>query len=91
MFKPHKLAIMVTALLGLYGCNTNDETTDNGRPDNALQVLQYVDPLIGTDGLGNVNPAPVMPEGMIQPGPAMSSAAHQRLRLCAVFSGRKRR
>lgn len=69
MFKPHKLAIMVTALLGLYGCNTNDETTDNGRPDNALQVLQYVDPLIGTDGLGNVNPAPVMPEGMIQPGP----------------------
>ena len=42
MFKPHKLAIMVTALLGLYGCNTNDETTDNGRPDNALQVLQYL-------------------------------------------------
>ncbi|MGL4505507.1 MAG: GH92 family glycosyl hydrolase, partial [Aeromonas sobria] len=69
MFKPHKLAIMVTALLGLYGCNANDETTDDARPDNSLQVLQYVDPLIGTDGLGNVNPAPVMPEGMIQPGP----------------------
>jgi len=64
MFKPHKRAIVVAALIGLYGCNANDETTtDNDRPDNPLQVLQYVDPLIGTDGLGNVNPAPVMPEG----------------------------
>ena len=29
--------------------------------------------------------------GMIQPGPAISTAVHQRLRLAAVFSGRKRR
>ena len=31
--------------------------------------MKYVDTLIGTNGLGNVNPSPVAPEGMIQPSP----------------------
>ncbi|WP_036822381.1 hypothetical protein, partial [Photobacterium sanctipauli] len=57
---------VLSVLLGLVGCNSdsNSET-----PFTSTPILEYVDTLIGTQGLGNVNPSPVMPEGMIQPSP----------------------
>lgn len=55
----------------LTGCNFSNSASPAISPptlDNE-SVLKYVDTLIGTKGLGNVNPSPVMPEGMIQPSP----------------------
>ena len=39
------------------------------------QYAQYVDPLLGVAGGGNVFPGPVVPFGMIKPGPDMAAAA----------------
>ncbi|PST86485.1 glycoside hydrolase family 92 protein [Photobacterium sp. NCIMB 13483] len=72
MFKLSIVAAAIALSVGLVGCN-NDNSTQSSTDKNdnlpTLAVLNYVDPLIGTDGLGNVNPSPVTPEGMIQPSP----------------------
>ncbi|MGB0052859.1 MAG: hypothetical protein WBQ02_11490, partial [Terracidiphilus sp.] len=39
------------------------------------QYAQYVDPLLGVAGGGNVFPGPVIPFGMIKPGPDMAAEA----------------
>ncbi len=81
-FKRNLLSIAVLiGMVGLTGCNeetvnvsvTNPNisipTTPIGPSISSDSVLKYVNTLIGTKGLGNVNPSPVMPEGMIQPSP----------------------
>ena len=35
----------------------------------AKQLVDYVDPFIGTDGTGHTFPGPSRPFGMVQPGP----------------------
>ncbi|MDW2277395.1 glycoside hydrolase family 92 protein, partial [Vibrio sp. 1074] len=57
---------VLTAMLGLAGCGSD---SDPETPVISTPTLEFVDTLIGTKGLGNVNPSPVMPEGMIQPSP----------------------
>ncbi len=37
--------------------------------DNQKNLVDYIHPIIGTQGEGNVYPGPVAPHGMIQPGP----------------------
>ncbi|PML75603.1 GH92 family glycosyl hydrolase [Enterovibrio norvegicus] len=67
-----KSVLSMAIVFALAGCNSS--SSDNSGhigtlPQPDLSVLNYVDTLIGTKGLGNVNPSPVMPEGMIQPSP----------------------
>ncbi len=57
------------ALFGLTACNDDSSNSSSPNIGGNESVLDYVDTLIGTKGLGNVNPSPVMPEGMIQPSP----------------------
>ncbi|WP_163922911.1 GH92 family glycosyl hydrolase [Photobacterium sp. Alg240-V54] len=69
-----RTALTVSVMLGLMsvtGCNNsdNDNHTNKSPEIETSSVLKYVDTMIGTKGLGNVNPSPVMPEGMIQPSP----------------------
>lgn len=57
------------SLFGLTACNNDSTANISPNIGNDESVLNYVDTMIGTKGLGNVNPSPVMPEGMIQPSP----------------------
>ncbi|ANW24447.1 alpha-mannosidase [Vibrio coralliilyticus] len=57
---------VLSAVFSLAACNSDDESAFDV---TVTPTLAYVDTLIGTEGLGNVNPSPVMPEGMIQPSP----------------------
>ncbi len=71
-FKRSLLACAVVfAVVNMTGCSDNDDDTVIITPpiESESTVLKYVDTLIGTNGLGNVNPSPVTPEGMIQPSP----------------------
>lgn len=73
-FKPSLLACaVILATANLSGCFDNDDDNSYVITPPSIEsdhtVLKYVDTLIGTNGLGNVNPSPVMPEGMIQPSP----------------------
>ncbi|PSU28724.1 GH92 family glycosyl hydrolase [Photobacterium lutimaris] len=66
------LSLSLPVLFAMSGCHSDSSNDTDGKqpiPTPDLTVLKYVDTLIGTDGLGNVNPSPVMPEGMIQPSP----------------------
>ncbi|HIF9210229.1 TPA: glycoside hydrolase domain-containing protein [Photobacterium damselae] len=64
------LPLALAISFALIGCNSDNNTViDKTHPETEQSILDYVDPLIGTDGLGNVNPSPVTPEGMIQPSP----------------------
>ncbi|MCL6265803.1 GH92 family glycosyl hydrolase [Flagellimonas myxillae] len=49
----------------LYGCNSVQKQKD----ENAINVLSYVDPFIGTGFHGHTFPGPVNPHGMMQLGP----------------------
>lgn len=72
MFKPSIVAAAIALSISLSGCNNDNGSgspTNKDDQQSTLAVLKYVDPLIGTNGLGNVNPSPVTPEGMIQPSP----------------------
>lgn len=63
-------ASVFLSLFGLIGCKVpNQNIVAAPTYNNNDTVLKYVNTLIGTKGLGNVNPSPVMPEGMIQPSP----------------------
>ncbi len=42
-------------------------------PAGAARFAQFVDPLLGASGGGNVFPGPVVPFGMIKPGPDMKA------------------
>ncbi|NVP02221.1 glycoside hydrolase family 92 protein, partial [Photobacterium damselae subsp. damselae] len=65
-----RLPLALAISFALIGCNSDNNTViDKTHPETEQSILDYVDPLIGTDGLGNVNPSPVTPEGMIQPSP----------------------
>ena len=71
-FKRSILSCAVLAsIIGLTGCNDDDSSVTTTPPpvESDASILKYVDTLIGTNGLGNVNPSPVTPEGMIQPSP----------------------
>ncbi|WP_028863247.1 GH92 family glycosyl hydrolase [Psychromonas aquimarina] len=66
MFKRSLIISSAVLSIGLFGC---DDQAQESPSDQTSQLLQYVDPFIGTDGLGNVIPGAVVPEGMIQPSP----------------------
>ncbi|MGR5065776.1 GH92 family glycosyl hydrolase [Photobacterium sp. DNB22_13_2] len=68
MFQRTLIATAIILSFGLVGCNSSSSDSKT-QPDDSLTLLQYVDPFIGTDGLGNVIPGAVVPEGMIQPSP----------------------
>ena len=61
--------LILFGIFTLTGCGNEPSLSHLPQFDNNEDVLQYVNTLIGTKGLGNVNPSPVMPEGMIQPSP----------------------
>ncbi len=61
-------SIIVGCLAGclfLSGCGSKQA----GNPDKLGDLLEYVDPFIGTGFHGHTFPGPVLPYGMIQPGP----------------------
>ena len=51
------LAVLLTACAAKPSVDVDDD------------VLDAVNPFIGTDGTGHTFPGPVMPFGMVQPGP----------------------
>ena len=55
------LIVIVFAILG--SCNSEINKTERA------DLLDYVDPFIGTDFHGHTFPGPVMPHGMVQVGP----------------------
>lgn len=57
----YKLSIVIVVWSGLAGCN----------PQPALQnqVVDYVDPMIGTDFFGHTHPGSTLPFGLVQLGP----------------------
>lgn len=55
--------VMLATFLFLGSCNTPNPEGEN------RNLLNYVDPFIGTDFHGHTYPGPVMPHGMIQVGP----------------------
>ncbi|WP_028863244.1 GH92 family glycosyl hydrolase [Psychromonas aquimarina] len=68
MFKKRTLVIALTAAItSLAGCNS--ETTEETDPSEPVNVLQYVDPFIGTGFNGHTFPGAVVPEGFVQLSP----------------------
>ncbi|WP_062267619.1 GH92 family glycosyl hydrolase [Endozoicomonas arenosclerae] len=68
MLKKSLLALTIAATLGtLAGCDSNDDesTVSNETTD----LLQYVNPFIGTGGSGHTFPGAVAPQGMVQLSP----------------------
>ncbi len=55
----------LTGLLFLFGCGSNGD----GIPDEQGDLLEYVDPFIGTGFHGHTFPGPVLPYGMVQLSP----------------------
>ncbi|MGL4507692.1 MAG: glycoside hydrolase domain-containing protein, partial [Aeromonas sobria] len=71
MFKKSILAItLTTTLTMLSGCDADDSTTNNDdQKPTPTNVLQYVNPFVGTGFNGHTFPGPVVPEGMVQLSP----------------------
>lgn len=61
--KSHQILFLLFAASFFYGCNTAKQ--DSYRHNN---VLDFVDPLIGTAGHGHTHPAATLPFGMVQVG-----------------------
>lgn len=59
------IAGCLAGCLFLSGCGSKEA----GNPDELGDLLEYVDPFIGTGFHGHTFPGPVRPYGMIQPGP----------------------
>ena len=64
VLKPAYFVVFIVAT-ALFSCNSTNEDNIFSEPD----LVQYVDPFIGTGFHGHTYPGPVMPHGMIQPGP----------------------
>ncbi|WP_019614747.1 GH92 family glycosyl hydrolase [Psychromonas ossibalaenae] len=60
-------AVAVALSFALAGCN--DDSTNIVEPEPSLDLVQYVDPLIGTGGLANTYPGATVPHGMVQLSP----------------------
>lgn len=71
MFKKNILAITLTSTLAmLSGCDSDNSNTDNDdQKPTPTNVLQYVNPFVGTGFNGHTFPGPVVPEGMVQLSP----------------------
>ncbi|MCG9680230.1 GH92 family glycosyl hydrolase [Vibrio sp. Isolate24] len=57
---------LMSCMVGLTGCNDDDTASRTAETNN---ILQYVDPFIGTGFNGHTFPGPVVPEGMVQLSP----------------------
>ena len=72
MFKRSLMACAVALAMGVItGCNDDDNSNSVIVPPTtvASDLVEYVDPLIGTGGLGNTYPGATVPHGMIQLSP----------------------
>ncbi|MGF1699507.1 GH92 family glycosyl hydrolase [Photobacterium makurazakiensis] len=70
MFNKHILAITLSATLAsLAGCNSDNNQSDDGGKTQPTNVLEYVDPFIGTGFNGHTFPGAVVPEGFVQLSP----------------------
>ncbi|MGF1699503.1 GH92 family glycosyl hydrolase [Photobacterium makurazakiensis] len=70
MFKRSLLAAAVAVSIGLVGCNSNSNSnTDDGKDTPKVDLVKYVDPMIGTGGLANTYPGATVPHGMVQLSP----------------------
>ncbi|MGF1863305.1 GH92 family glycosyl hydrolase [Photobacterium profundum] len=71
MFKRSVIAATVALSIGLVGCNFNSSSnSDEGKDlEPKLDLVQYVDPMIGTGGLANTYPGATVPHGMVQLSP----------------------
>ncbi|MGI9279852.1 MAG: GH92 family glycosyl hydrolase [Endozoicomonas sp.] len=68
MLKKSLLALTIAATLGtLAGCDSNED--ENTVSTSTTDVLEYVDPFIGTGGSGHTFPGAVAPQGMVQLSP----------------------
>ncbi|WP_028863248.1 GH92 family glycosyl hydrolase [Psychromonas aquimarina] len=69
MFKRSLTATAVAVALSFALAGCDDESTDTSVPEPSLDLVQYVDPLIGTGGLANTYPGATVPHGMVQLSP----------------------
>ncbi|MGF1681735.1 GH92 family glycosyl hydrolase [Photobacterium minamisatsumaniensis] len=70
MFKRSLLAAAVAVSIGLVGCNSDSNSNpDDGKETPAVDLVKYVDPMIGTGGLANTYPGATVPHGMVQLSP----------------------
>ncbi len=63
---------VLIGIIALAGCNNDDDDDYVVVPppvEDVTSLVQYVDPLIGTGGLGNTYPGATVPHGMIQLSP----------------------
>ncbi|MDF2186574.1 GH92 family glycosyl hydrolase [Grimontia hollisae] len=60
---------VIASLLGLAGCNDDDNHGNSSALNVDTSKLKYVDPFIGTGFNGHTFPGPVAPEGMVQLSP----------------------
>lgn len=71
MFKKNILAIALTSTVAmLSGCDSDNSSDNNDdQKPTPTNVLQYVNPFVGTGFNGHTFPGPVVPEGMVQLSP----------------------
>ena len=71
MFNKNILAIALTSTVAmLSGCDSDNSSANNDdQKPTPTNVLQYVNPFVGTGFNGHTFPGPVVPEGMVQLSP----------------------
>ncbi|WP_028863246.1 GH92 family glycosyl hydrolase [Psychromonas aquimarina] len=72
MFKKRFVPLAIAMALGISGCNSDSSSEEGGGGDGGVvdtNVLDYVDPFIGTAASGHTFPGAVVPQGMVQLSP----------------------
>ncbi|WP_019614749.1 GH92 family glycosyl hydrolase [Psychromonas ossibalaenae] len=69
MFKKRFVPLAIAMALGISGCNSDSSSEEGGGGVVDTNVLDYVDPFIGTAASGHTFPGAVVPQGMVQLSP----------------------
>ncbi|MGF1699505.1 GH92 family glycosyl hydrolase [Photobacterium makurazakiensis] len=72
MFQKKYIPLAIALSLGLSGCNSDSGNSSDDKDNEIvvdMEILNYVDPFIGTAGSGHTFPGATVPQGMVQLSP----------------------
>ena len=71
-----KKLLYLFPLLMVLGCSEQLTVSEDADGDNAADYIQYVNPIIGTNGMGHTFPGACAPFGIVQLSPDTDTVPH---------------
>ena len=76
MKKQHPILFLIIALAALLSCNDNQKSAVLSPSQGSKNYIQYVNPIIGTNGMGHTFPGACAPFGIVQLSPDTDTIPH---------------